>query len=414
MKKMCLLISTIAQLYSQAQITPEISSWVFNLDSSRGYGNLLSNVQKVQYSASNVYVSCTCIPGYDIGPWTGNPNTPANQNFCFKITRNPQKNSGTATTTPLGHVGVWSNGVSIFNAKDAMSYGNKGFWNQNAITVEGPSFDTCLGHPAPNGEYHHHLIPRCLFSYNNVGSHSPIIGYAFDGFPIYGPYAYSDTNGMGTIRRMESSYRLRNITQRHTLPDGTTLLAANYGPDVSSTYILGYYLEDYEYVAGLGDLDEHNGRFCKTPEYPNGTYAYFVTIDSLGVAAYPYTVGLTYYGTVPTGNTGPGSGHNTPSEAVTTYTPAGTAVTYYDMPNKPGIYPNPASDEVFIKLNGWGKRGFRLSITDPFGKNVKQLDFDDSKEIQIASLMDLMDGIYFLSLESKEKLFVQKLVISRK
>jgi hypothetical protein len=55
-----------------------------------------SNVQLVQYSDDNVYVSSTCIPGYDIGPWNGNPNTPANQNFVFKITRHPLQNTGHA------------------------------------------------------------------------------------------------------------------------------------------------------------------------------------------------------------------------------------------------------------------------------------------------------------------------------
>src|SRR5205814_4559096 len=98
------------------------------------------------------------------------------------------------------------------------------------------------------------------------------------------------------VERIESSYRLRNITTRTTLPNGTALSAGNYGPAVSSTYPLGYYLEDYEYVSGLGELDAYNGRFAITPEYPQGTYAYFTTLDSLGQAAYPYIVGPSYYG----------------------------------------------------------------------------------------------------------------------
>lgn len=71
---------------------------------------------------------------------------------------------------------------------------------------------------------------------------------------------------------MKSSYRLRNITQRHTLPDGTQLNSSLYGPDVSAQFPLGAYMEDYEFVENLGDLDRSNGRFVVTPEYPNGTY----------------------------------------------------------------------------------------------------------------------------------------------
>lgn len=71
---------------------PDVTSWRINTEGQTGYGGIASNVQLVQYSITNVYVSCTCIPGYDIGPWAGNPNTPANQNFTFKITRMPQLN----------------------------------------------------------------------------------------------------------------------------------------------------------------------------------------------------------------------------------------------------------------------------------------------------------------------------------
>ena len=55
---------------------------------------------------------------------------------------------------------------------------------------------------------------------------------------------------------------------------------------------------DYSWSASTGDLDASNGRWCVTPEYPSGTYAYFVTQDDTGAAAYPFTIGLTYYGVV--------------------------------------------------------------------------------------------------------------------
>ena len=352
----------------QAQTAPGLSSWILNTTGATGYGGLPSNIQRVQYSDSNVYISCSCIPGYDIGPWQGNPNIPKNENFVFRITRTPTQNTGTKTPTPLGHVGVWSNGVSIFNAKDARSYNNAGVWNQNAVIVEGASFDECLGHPAPNGEYHHHLNPICLYDAKDSTHHSPIIGYAFDGFPIYGAYGFAKTDGTGSVRRMRSSYRIRSITDRSTLPNGST--ASQAGPPISTTYPLGYYLEDFEFVDGLGDLDGNNGRYCVTPDYPQGTYAYFVTIDSTGSAAFPYTVGPNYYGVVTAGDTGPGSGHVTISEAVLSYIPGAGGITQQPDSSLLSVYPNPATRYVSIDYTSTRDHIASIELRDERGVSM--------------------------------------------
>src|SRR6185312_11438411 len=257
---------------ASAQLSPVITSWVLNTNNATGYGGILSNVQVVQYDPTDVYVSCTCIPGYSIGPWNGNPNLPSNQNFVFKITRSPQKNLGKPIVMGLGPIGVWSNGVALYNASDGMTYNNDGVWHRNAYYFEGPSFDNCLGHPDQSGCYHHHVNPKCLYNDADSTHHSPIIGYAFDGYPIYGAYGYANTNGTGGIKRMRPSYQLRKMVNRDTLPTGA--VATQFGPAVSATYPLGDFMEDYKYIAGSGDLDTNNGRFCITPEYPNGTYAY--------------------------------------------------------------------------------------------------------------------------------------------
>jgi len=384
-------------LTGYSQVTPEIYSWIQNLNGDSGYANILTNVQQVQYSTNNVYVTCTCIPGYDIGPWTGNPNIPSNQNFLFKITRNPQANSGTATVTPMGHIGVWSNGVSIFNPKDGFSYNSLGIWNRNAIVAEAMSFDNCLGHPAPNGEYHHHLNPTCLYD-DSIGLvHSSIIGYAFDGFPIYGGYGFDSTNGSGGVRQLFSSYRLRNITARQTLPDGTVLNASQYGPAINGTYPLGLYVEDFEYVPGLGDLDEHNGRFCITPDYPLGTYAYFVTLDSSLVAAYPYVLGPSYYGTVMAGNTGPGSGHNTISEPVVSFV---TAVKNVDEPLDFSFYPNPVSDFLVLEVAGNAGSNIKATLTNALGQVVLQKENIRNAVPCFLSMQSFVKGVYLLTLET--------------
>ena len=89
---------------------------------------------------------------------------------------------------------------------------------------------------------------------------SPVIGFAADGFPIYGTI-FRDKDGK--IRRARSGYALKT-TQRPSPPNGPGGM-----PD-------GTYLEDYKFT-GKGDLDECNGRTGVTPEYPEGGYHYFIT-----------------------------------------------------------------------------------------------------------------------------------------
>lgn len=406
LKRIISVVTLLAANVLYAQLDPSVTSWIINTTSATGYGGLPSNVQEVQYSANNVYVSCSCIPGYDIGPWTGNPNTPSNQNFVFKITRNPVQNTGTLVNTALGHIGVWKNGVSIFNAKDAASYNNQDVWHQDAVVVEGGSFDNCLGHPAPNGEYHLHLNPTCLYDDGDNTQHSPLVGFAFDGFPIYGAYAYANTDGTGGIKRMESSYQVRSITTRTILPDGTA--ASSAGPAVSSTYPLGYYIEDYEYVQGSGDLDEHNGRFCITPEYPGGIYAYFVTIDSNKNAVYPYIIGPQYYGTVQTGNTGMGSGHNTVTETVSTYTTTG--IHENNENSAISLFPNPATDVLNVFAEDRSMANVDICIMDIYGKKIMEqhLSLLNRYPVDVSSLSM---GVYVLSLHAESHSSVFRFVV---
>ena len=115
-------------------------------------------------------------------------------------------------------------------------------------------------------------------------AHSPVLGWAYDGHPIYGPYGFEDpknANPFNSYQQMSSSYRLKSSRD--------TLLSGLSAP-------MGTYIEDFEYVEGLGTLDRYNGRFCVTPEYPDGVYAYFVTVDgSTGNPKFPYIVGPQYY-----------------------------------------------------------------------------------------------------------------------
>jgi YHYH protein len=304
-----------------AAVPPIVTQWKMNTTGATGYGGTVADVTLVRYSGTNVYVTCQGIPSYSIGPWNTSPNTPTGQGWVYKLPLSPVQNTGAQTTVGLGHVGVLRDGTGVYNSRDAMSYNNLGVWNRIAWYFERTSFDSCNGHPSPGREWHPHVIPVCLLGANDPTQHSPLIGFAFDGFPIYGPFGYANADGTGGVVRISSGFRTRSISARTTLPDGTALSPSQYGPAIGGSYPLGCFVEDWEFVVGQG-LDTHNGRFCVTPEFPSGTYCYFVTVDATNTPVYPYILGTTYYGVVPAGNTGPGGGHNTPGtgETVTTLT----------------------------------------------------------------------------------------------
>jgi hypothetical protein len=155
---------------------------------------------------------------------------------------------------------------------------------------------------------------------------------------------------------------LRDITERHTLADGTQLAPNQYGPDVGALVtpavppgadpveaVLGAYIEDFEFIEGSGHLDVFNGRFGITPEYPEGTYAYFATVDASHNPAYPYFF-TAYRGVVETDNFGQGPGGGVGNTNVTIDEPVET----YNGTNGLGVrlapiwtmHPNPASDQV--------------------------------------------------------------------
>ena len=312
-----------------------------------------AGIQEVYSSASWVYVRSTGLGSHTMGPWylnaahtTAFPNYPVNQKAFYRIPRTPTV-SVTKTLTALGAIGYFVDGISMFDSRDGYVWtgsaeaGNgTGYWNREAYVNEGVTFDPGYAHQEQTGNHHYHANPIALRyllgdhvdfnsttktyseSTNAVTKHSPILGWVRDGFPVYGPYGYSSaSNSASGIRRMVSGYVLRNGqngTQNLTAVGRTNIplwavrqynVAANQsGPTVSATYPLSRYMEDNDYLGDLGqtqgvgfDLDEYNGRWCVTPEFPGGTYAYFVCINSNGTPAYPYNIGRAFYGS-PTGS----------------------------------------------------------------------------------------------------------------
>ena len=413
-----------------SQTNPIILGWLRNTTGITGRhyvtGNStpivdtpLANVQTVQYSATSVYVSTNGIPAYITGPFQdGNPSLATSQNAIFKFPLNPTPNTGTLTPTTGGNIGLFINGVALFDYRDGVSWRNStsslcggpiqppcmgdGVWNRDAIPAERAGFDCSKAHPAM-GNYHHHQNPSAfntdisilssictlypsdgLYSIN-VNQHSPLIGFAYDGYPIYGAYAYANANGTGGIVRMKSSFQLRNITTRTTLYTGATVTA---GPAVNVTYPLGYFKEDYEFVSHPNDasyLDIHNGRFCVTPEYPNGTYCYFATVDANHNSAYPYVVGPTFYGV------------KTASK-VTTITEATTTLsTILFNPDKLNmiVFPNPASDFFAVQVP-MALQDMKVELVDTLGKVIQTQTLYQGSTMCYFDVQTLYEGVYFV------------------
>lgn len=342
-----------------------------------------AGVMQVSYSASWVYLRSSGLGYHVMGPWYLNaartqnfPNFPANQNVLYRIPRAPAV-PATKTLTGAGAIGYSVDGVALFDNRDTFSYNNAsatdaspanglrgdGIWNRDAYINEGVTFDAAFAHQAGANYHYHANTPALRFQLgDNVDfdaatktyaekstaptRHSPIIGWLADGHPLYGPYGYaSPMDATSGVRRMIPGYQKRDgtngttnlaATGRTTLPawatraqNRTAALAANQtGPTVSAAYILGHFIEDYDYLGELGknqgadfDLDLYNGRFCVTPEFPGGTYAYFLTIEPDGTPKFPYTLGRWFYGT-PSG--GAVQGGNI-VEAVTEYVRGGQA-----------------------------------------------------------------------------------------
>jgi hypothetical protein len=197
-------------------------------------------------------------------PRKGNPNRLAMQNYTYRI---PLKPAVAARTTSSDG---WSFGVALngvpFESGTAEFWGS---WKYEALSgAIDLGMDDFLAHVQPGGQYHYHgLAPALSKRLGDAGQKMVLLGYAADGFPIYTTWGYSDVNNTNSpLRKMRSSYKVKAGER----PAGQNNPTGKYD---------GTFTQDYEFVKGSGDLDECNGRFGPTPEFPAGTYHYYVTTE---------------------------------------------------------------------------------------------------------------------------------------
>ena len=206
------------------------------------------------------------LPNHSTGrfPNANNPNAISAQSYDYSLPVNPSANKKVDVYTIPQPFGIAVNGV-LFDPLAAEYYNNDrtSGWNYNALSSGiDLGLDDNEAHVQPTGAYHYHGIPEGLVDSVSRKGHSPLVGWAGDGFPIYLNRGYKKPRKTSSgLTRLTSSYQLKSGTR----PSGPG------GP------YNGDFVEDFEYVAGSGNLDAANGRFQKTPEFPQGTYCYVLT-----------------------------------------------------------------------------------------------------------------------------------------
>lgn len=225
-------------------------------------------------SGSTRTLAANGLPDHEVGtfPNNANPNAISAQTVEVEFPLSPEIASETGTATQV--VAYALNGVKFEvgtagtcnDDAECDAIGNGGTWRMEAVGENSFDFgnDDSNGHVQPQGAYHYHGIPEGYLEKLGKGTAMTLVGWAVDGFPIYARYGFVDAEDASSeVTVMVSSYALK------TTPDAGR-------PDLS-VYPLGAFTQDWEYAAGSGDLDECNGRFGVTPEFPEGIYHYYLT-----------------------------------------------------------------------------------------------------------------------------------------
>ena len=262
----------------------------------------------VSEDGSEMVVDSNGIPNHDFTSTRG--CCASEQNYEWTIPLNPVNDTagGKEYVPERGQIAIAVNGAPLFGPEDgpggdAVALHHK-YYHEDRQNVE---LGICGGHSGPGGTYHYHWDMNCVYWTPEAGQdmtdyhwtlidssqHSPIIGWSFDGYPIYGMYGWDSNQDVTMVK---SSYQLKSGGDGY---DG---------------------IDDWEYVHEMGDLDQCNGMFGPTPEYPDGIYHYVSTplsgstnthVDTDGttvpMVGFPYFQ-ICYYGEATGGPKGGGGG----------------------------------------------------------------------------------------------------------
>ncbi|MBV1921591.1 MAG: YHYH protein [Pseudomonadales bacterium] len=255
------------------------------------------------------------------GYWPPGPVCPENLSRTGYFPNSPEPATDDVESG-LGAMGYWVNGTSVYQWGDGQSYNNEGVWQTLAPVAEVYDVDVCGGHAA-NGDYHHHFSSDCLGEMvgDEGTGHSPIYGYAADGYAIYGPWYsngvlaksswavrdYDDassTTGCGTAG-------VRDCVLVDEFDVAAGVVAAADGPTTSDEYSslsgnvfiasTGFFYEDFYWDSALTNLaGEYLDQFNGHDSGDDLGYHYHVTVtqgdDGVQTPAFPYTIGPRFYG----------------------------------------------------------------------------------------------------------------------
>jgi YHYH protein len=227
-------------------------------------------------SSTTRILSANGVPNHPVGtfPGPGNPNRIAAVPVAAVYTLAPATRpvDTAVITSGYGINGIKMEPATAGTCTGATSTtcnlaGGGGAWHIEALGQGVFNFgvDTNNAHVQPSGAYHYHGMPEGLIT--KLGGNTStmtLVGWAPDGFPIYARNGHSVANDASSaLKPLVSSWRLK------ATPDA--------GRPSVTAYPMGAFTQDYEYVAGLGDLDQCNGRTGVTPEFPTGIYHYTIT-----------------------------------------------------------------------------------------------------------------------------------------
>ncbi|MEL7162882.1 MAG: YHYH protein, partial [Bacteroidota bacterium] len=165
--------------------------------------------------------------------------------------------------------------------------------------------------------------------------------------------------------------------------------------------------EDYAFIASDQPdyLDEHNGRFCVTPEYPDGTYAYFATVNEDWTSAYPYAVGPTFAGLADNRSV------DAVNEATTVFDGTTSVGDRFADGTNVSIFPNPAADLIAVQLLGLAERDYAVELRDASGRLLRDRTILRGQTIAYFDTQTLYRGVYFVWVVGGNTELTRKVVV---